>query len=52
MDKIWRQILIQDQQIAAGNFNAPTFVLGNTIDPNTRISENQALHGHLVLHER
>jgi hypothetical protein len=52
MDKIRKQILIQDRQIAAGNFNAPTFVVGNTIDPNTRINENQALHGHLVLHER
>jgi hypothetical protein len=51
-DKIQKQIMEQNQEIAAGNFQAPTQVVAINNDPNTRINELQALHGHLVLHER
>jgi hypothetical protein len=52
LDKIRKEILKQDQEIAAGAYQVPTEVVENNIDPNIRINEIQSLHGHLVLHER
>jgi len=51
-DKIRKQIIEQDQELAAGEYQSSTAIHGNTPDPNIRINEIQVLHGHLVLHER
>jgi hypothetical protein len=42
--KIWKQILEQEEEIAAGRFRVPTGVIGTYVDPNNRINEIQALH--------
>jgi hypothetical protein len=42
--KIKKQIIEQEEQIAAGRLRVPGVVLGNVIDPNTRINQVQALH--------
>jgi hypothetical protein len=42
--KIWKQMKKQDQEIAAGEFQAPTQVLGTIIDPNIRINQILGLH--------
>jgi hypothetical protein len=51
-NKIRKQILEQEQDIAMGTLQAPTVIVENNLDPNTRLNESQALHGGLVLHER
>jgi hypothetical protein len=43
-EKIRKQILEQDEEIAIGRLLVPTVVVGNIPDPNLRISQIQALH--------
>jgi subtilisin family serine protease len=47
-NKILKEILKQDQQIALGNFQAPAVVLGNIPDPNFRINAANATQSHVV----
>jgi hypothetical protein len=46
-DKIRKQILEQDEEIAAGGFQQPVLIVGNVPNPNTRINQVQALHVNL-----
>ncbi len=42
--KIMRQIESQEAQIASGHYRAPGQVIGDPVDPNTRINQIQGLH--------
>jgi hypothetical protein len=45
-DKILKEILKQEKEIAAGLLQAPTNVVGNPVNPNTRINQIQGLGLH------
>jgi hypothetical protein len=43
-NKIWKQILKQDQEIALGQLALPTYTRGNIINPNTLLNNIQGSH--------
>jgi hypothetical protein len=43
-NKIWKEIHKQEKEIADGQLTMPTGIIGNIVDPNTRINQIQGLH--------